>query len=1110
MRFAVRVCSFLSFAVLAAAQAVSTSQIKGTVQDATGLAVPGAAIKATQADTGAVRTAISGSDGGYVLPSLPVGPYSLEVSKEGFAKYVQNGITLQVASNPTVDVVLKIGSVSEQVQVEANAAMVETQSTGVGQVIDSRRVLDLPLVGRQVTDLVVLSGAAVNTGTTTTNNRGVYPGISSFSVAGGLSGGNMYTLDGSFHSDVYANAALPLPFPDALQEFKVETSSLPAQYGYHSGGAINAVTKSGTNQFHGSLFEFLRNYDLNARSFFANARDGLKRNQWGGTFGGPIARNKLFFFAGFQGTNTRQTPSDTLAYVPTQAMLTGDFTAITSPACNGGRQIQLKAPFVNNRISPALLSTPAISVMQHLPPATNECGQVSYGIPTSSNEYFGVAKVDYQWNPAHSLFVRYLGTQFDQANPYTVSGNVLSTTTPGASDRLQSVTFGDTYLFGASVINSFRATYNRTSNQKVASQFFSAADVGINIYQYLPKYTSLAITGGFSTGGTTGGRATYNTVVAQLGDDVAVSKGRHQMAFGANLLGWQSISNANTYTPGLFTITGSVTGLGLADFMIGQIASLTQGAPNKTYPEQFYLGLYAQDSWKVKPGLTVSYGLRWEPYFPPQFGQNIMSHFDMASFLNGTKSQVFTNAPAGTFYPGDPLFGPNGSSGREKHWTNFAPRAGIVWDPTGSGKTVIRAGYGVFYDQNTVELYIATGQGPPWGGKINPISPPGGLADPYAGLPGGNPFPFVLSKDTAFPQYGTFDSFDRNTRVPYVQQWNLGIERQVGKNWLVSASYIGNEVVHLYGEKELNPAVFLGTQACVLNGVSYPVCSTTANTNQRRLLTLMNPAEGSKYGFIDVWDDGGTRSYNGLLLKTEKRLSRGFTITANYTWSHCIGNPVNTFPQGGNGGSGLYISPSRLGDRGDCTSSGSSAAGGTDHRHIANMTGIGMMPRFSDRYLRMLASGWQGSATVSMYSGDALTVVTGVDNALSGINSTTQYANQVLGNVYGNKSFGNLIGAGATSLWLNSAAFAQPAAGTLGNMAPGTVRGPGALIFNAGLSRLFPIRERQRLELRGEAQNVLNRTNFADPSVTMNSNTFGRVQSSGPARILQFALKYVF
>ena len=581
-----------------------------------------------------------------------------------------------------------------------------------------------------------------------------------------------------------------------------------------------------------------------------------------------------------------------------------------------------------------------------------------------------------------------------------------------------------------------------------------------------------------------------------------VSRGDHQLAFGVNAMHYQYNGNATSFAPGLFSSTGSATGSGLADFVTGQVASFQQGAPNHTYPRETYFGLYAQDTWKVRPGLTLSYGLRWEPWFPPQLDQNINLHFDMAAFTQGITSKVFVNAPPGLFFPGDPLFGPNGSASMNNVWKQFAPRVGIVWDPTRSGKMVIRAGYGIFYDQAAAQLWGSTGQGPPWGGKISLVSPSGGLANPFLNQPGGNPFPFVLSPNTIFPQYGTVDTYNANTRVPYVNQWNVGIQRQLGADWLVSASYIGNEAVHIYGERDLNPASFIpGSCAKGQYGLAAAgLCSTSANTNARRILTLLNPTQGTAYGFVGVWDDGGTRSYNGLLLNTQKRLSHGFTITANYTWSHCIGDPINNFP---NGDTGLYFAPTRAGDRGDCVAT--SGAGG-DHRHIANLTGLGSMPKFENKALRIIASEWKGSATASMYSGDAITVVTGVDNALNGLNTTTQYANQVLPNVYGN---------GTISQWLNPAAFAAPTSGTFGNTAPGTVRGPGALIVNAGLSRLFPIREHQVLELRAEAQNVLNHTNFGDPTVTLNSNTFGKIittaaGNAGNARIMQFALKYVF
>src|SRR5579864_9183408 len=273
---------------MVSAQAVSTSQITGTVQDSSGSAVPGAEVKATQTATGAARTVTSGPDGGYLLTNLPVGPYQVEISKEGFTKYVQSGIVLQVNSNATIDAALKVGSVNEQVVVQADAGMVETHSTGVGQVVDQQRVVDLPLNGRQATQLIFLAGAATTGANVDSIASGKNYPVAIISVAGGQSQGMTYSLDGGTHNDPLNNLTLPLPFPDALQEFKVETSALPAQYGHHSAAAVNAVTKSGSNEFHGDAFEFLRNGDFNARNFFAPARDSLKRNQFGGTLGGPI------------------------------------------------------------------------------------------------------------------------------------------------------------------------------------------------------------------------------------------------------------------------------------------------------------------------------------------------------------------------------------------------------------------------------------------------------------------------------------------------------------------------------------------------------------------------------------------------------------------------------------------------------------------------------------------------------------------------------------------------------------------------------------------------------------------------------------------------------
>src|SRR5215472_10771587 len=359
VRSILRIGFLAGFSVLIWGQAVSTSQIQGVVQDATGLPVQGAQVQATQTETGVVRSAVSSTDGTYILPNLPIGPYRLEVSKEGFNKFAQTGIVLQVGSSPNVDVQLKVGQVTEQVSVVANAAMMETQATGVGAVMENQRILDLPLNGRNPADLIQLTGMAVAPGGVYNASSRSFQGEAGgqgYAVAGGQTTGVAFLLDGAIHNNPFDNLNLPLPFPDALQEFKVETSALTAQNGIHGGATVNAVTKSGTNEFHGDLFEFLRNDILNATNPFAakgpsgvRVTDGLKRNQFGGTAGGAIKKNKLFFFGGYQETLTRQQPASALTFIPTAQMLSGDWTAFEGPGCNAGVQKNLLAPFVGNK-----------------------------------------------------------------------------------------------------------------------------------------------------------------------------------------------------------------------------------------------------------------------------------------------------------------------------------------------------------------------------------------------------------------------------------------------------------------------------------------------------------------------------------------------------------------------------------------------------------------------------------------------------------------------------------------------------------------------------------------------------------------------------------------
>ena len=356
----------------APAQAVANAEIRGVISDSSGAVVPAAQIKATQTETGRFRTTLSGSDGSYALPSLPVGPYKLEVSAPSFASYVQSGITLQVGNNVQINVALQVGGVTQEVLVSAAAAMVETQNTAVSDVIDQRRIMALPLNGRQATDLILLAGGAAVAPSAAGRfiSTHDYPTAVGVSVAGGQPNANNYLLDGADHRDTHSNVNLPFPFPDALQEFSVETGGLSARSGLQSGALVNVVTKSGTNQLHGNLFEFVRNGNFNARNFFASGQDTLRRNQFGGTIGGPVRKDKIFFFAGYQGTRERTAPPQSLAFVPTQATINGDFSALASAACQSSgvaRAIvdpSTRVPFPNNFISPTRFSAPAVALLK--------------------------------------------------------------------------------------------------------------------------------------------------------------------------------------------------------------------------------------------------------------------------------------------------------------------------------------------------------------------------------------------------------------------------------------------------------------------------------------------------------------------------------------------------------------------------------------------------------------------------------------------------------------------------------------------------------------------------------------------------------------------------
>src|SRR5436190_17238918 len=467
--------TFVLLLTCSLAWAQATAELSGRVTDESAAVLPGVTVVATQTATGFTRTVVTDAAGTWSMPNLPIGPYRLEVSLQGFRTYVQTGIVLQVDARPTINVALALGNVQETISVDAAAPLVDVRSAGISTVVDQERIVELPLQGRQVTDLIILAGAAVETDRP--NSRNFQGGVN-ISVAGGLQFGVAYTLDGAVHNDPQNSASLPLPFPDALQEFRVATSGLAAQSGMRSAASVSAVTKSGTNTLHGNLFEFLRDRHFNAKSPFAaigpdgkRFDDGLRRNQFGGTMGGPVVRDKLFFFAGYQGTKTRQTPPDNIAFVPTPAMLAGDFTTFASPACQG-RQVNLGAGFVGNRIDPSRLSPAALKLASFLPKTTDPCGQLTWNLPDNRDEGQYVGRADYQLGANHSVFGRYMASRDKKPSAFGTTGNILTTANPSIDNLAQSLTLGDTKIFGSNTVNALRFAFNRTAVNRDNDPYF--------------------------------------------------------------------------------------------------------------------------------------------------------------------------------------------------------------------------------------------------------------------------------------------------------------------------------------------------------------------------------------------------------------------------------------------------------------------------------------------------------------------------------------------------------------------------------------------------------------------------------------------------------------
>lgn len=1131
------------------AQAAGTASVQGTVKDNTGAAIPNAQVVFTNTETGIKRETRSTGSGDYSIPNVPVGNYSLAVTAQGFSSFKQTGV-LEVGNAATVDAALNVGSESQVVEVQAGVAALETETVNYKQVVDQTRINELPLNGRQATQLVLVTGGAVNAPGNDMIGSKNYASSVTIAVAGGQGNYNNYVLDGGYHTDNFTNVNLPYPFPDALREFSVESNSLPARNGIHPGSLVNAVTVSGTNLWHGSVFEFIRNNVINATNFFsvnqqtgAAVRDTLKRNQFGGTFGGHIVKDKLFFFGGYQGTREHSVGNATSYCLPTPAELAGDFSqqggscgpaAIGTTTTNGVTSIN---PLVNpavattdpryrinttpgtanyRRTDPSTYSAQSLAFIKYLPLAqADQYGSVSVALPANNQEDQYIGRVDWNISQRHTLFTRYYITNYKAPSYYSPT-NILLTTTAGNDERVQTATIGDVFNISPSMVNTFHATWaRRRDNRGPTAGGINATTLGVKIYPYVPVDFRLSVTNGPSAGCGTCSPGFFNSNSEDFADDIDYQRGKHSFAFGFEYIRAADNTNAGYLQNGQYTFNGQLSGAlnrnvgeGILDFLTGRMQSFGQSRSQQTsFRENIYSG-YGQDTWHLKDRLTLTYGLRYEPmiYQTDRFGRG--STFSQAAFDSNTHSTVFPNAPAGSLFPGD--------AGVPKKLTNnrlnnFSPRLGIAYNPNTT--TVFRAGGAIMYDSPALFLNQRQITNAPY---TNEIGFTGNIpfADPYSVYPGGvSIFPGVFPPDKTaiFPTQGAYVIMKPDARTPVIYQWTASLQQDFGKGWTFSANYLGNRNSHQYIGTYPNRAQYIpGTSTGVagscgrLTGVNLPAagtaCSTTAsaNANARTPLSLANPSQGIYYTpTLTLIDDHGYSDYHGGIFTIQHRAGN-FNFLGNYTWSKCLDLADN---QGDIAGSLLQNSANPRADYAPC---------GFDVRHIGNITFI-TESKFASLhgFTGGLVNGWQIAPLVRITTGLPINVTTGSDASLTA--QLQDRPNLVPGVPIYSGTRVTSRATGGNRFYFNRAAFTAAAPGTFGNLPRNFLRQPNFYNVDLSISRNFNVYERLRAQLRLESFNVLNHPNLTGfTTATPTSSTFGFANAASAPRIFQAAARFTF
>jgi len=1057
-------CIFLALATLLGPMRAAdpAGTISGSVLDPSSAPVPKARVTVTNTATGLNRETLTASDGGFVFPLVPVGPYTVSVQAPGFRRFEQRGVTVLTDVSATVAVVLQVGDVAETVTVQGQAALVETRSGALGQVVNQQKIVELPLNGRNAATLVLLSPGTADLGAG--NSRGAgdvthaadYPGAQAISSNGSRSEGVNYFLDGASNQDPWTNVNNPFPNPDALEEFSVQTNNYSAEYGRASGAVVNIVTKSGTNQLHGSLFEFLRNGAMNARNFFAPVPDHLKRNQYGGSVGGPILKDKLFFFGTYQGTQLRNISTGNSSFVLTPAQRSGNFSSVTrqlvDPANNN-------APIPGNIIPASRIDPATLKLLPLIPISGAPNGITFYDKPAKNveNQYMG--RVDYILSK-HRLYVRYFDTK--QTND-PVSGKVnLVASGPGFTYHDQGVSGSYTFTPTPTLLNNVLFSYNRNDTVRVSAAPFGVNTIGVNIAQPPIPEISLSVSGFFSIA--TGRQGEFNRPAYDFSDNAHWIHGVHEISFGGEFLRVRTNVD-NTYRmSGDFRFRGTTySGNAEADFMLGWVDRFIQGGGDFRLQEGSLASLFLQDNIRVTRRLNLNLGVRWDPWIP--FGEDLGR---IPCYVPGAQSTRYPNAPPGYLLAGDAGCPGGGTAAR---WGQFAPRFGLAYNV--DAKTVVRGGFGLFYQPPFTEALGTLTNSAPFSPQYMQFSVP--FDNPWLGAT--NPFPAqydgttVPGKNAPFTLPLSIVSLTRDWRPARVASWNLAIERQLQKDILLRVAYAASK------------GTFLGYNIDI-NASAYGPGANTNNTQARR------PNQNFQSVVEDV--SGGNSIYNSLQVSLDKRFSNGFNVSANYTFGKtidevsyltdtCSTNTINPYNVRAYRGASDFNVP---------------------HRFVLNYLWELPAPK-ENKVLRGLLGGWQSSGILNWQSGFPLTISSGEDDSLSGVGN--DQADLISKPSLTSGSLGSKI-----NQWFTTGAFTTAAPGTFGNVGRNILSGPGTFNLDFSIQRLFTIKERFKLQYRAEFFNGLNHTLLNNPGTTVTSGGFGQITSARDPRILQMALKLRF